>query len=373
MRIILIGPTYPFRGGISHYTTLLYRCLCKRHDVTFISFKRQYPRLFFPGKTDKDPSLTPIRTEGVVRMIDSMNPATWISTAAAVVKNDPDLVIIPWWVSFWAPQFWTISTLVKHFSKTKILYICHNLVEHESKWVDKILTRVVLRTGDFFIVHSEEDRRGLLTRFPEAKVKKSFHPTYEVFDSDSVDPDSVHQRHSLKGKIILFFGFIRDYKGLEYLIRAFPEVLSEMEATLLVVGEFWKDKPRYLSLVEKMGVGDHVVFVDSYLPNEAVGDYFAACDLVVQPYTSATGSGVIQIAFGFNTPVVATRVGCLSEVVKDGETGFLVRPRASHEIAQAVLRFFRENRAEEFRHNIEQKNDRFSWDRMVDVIESFQT
>jgi len=304
-------------------------------------------------------------------MIDSMNPATWISAAAAVVKGDPDLLIIPWWVSFWAPQFWTIAVSVKALCDTKILFLCHNVIEHESNPWDRLLTRFVLKRGHFFIVHSAEDELAIRSMIPEARIKKSFHPTYEVFDSGSVDPDSVHQRHALEGKIILFFGFIREYKGLKYLIHAFPEVLSEMEATLLIVGEFWKDKEEYRRLVEEMGISDHVVFVDGYLPNEAVGDYFAACDLVVQPYTSATGSGVIQVAFGFNKPVVATRVGCLSEVVKDGETGFLVTPRSSREIAQAILRFFRENRAEAFRQNIEQENHRFSWYRMIDVIESF--
>ncbi len=370
MRIILIGPSYPFRGGISHYTTLLFRCLKKQHETTFISFSRQYPQFLFPGKTDIDPSEKQIREEGVLPLIDSMNPFTWVNAALKIVRDRAELVILPWWVSFWAPQFWIISTLVKHFSKTKILYICHNLVEHESKWVDKILTRVVLRTGDFFIVHSEEDRRGLLTKFPEAKVKKSLHPTYEVFNFKHFDSETVRRKYGLKGKIILFFGFVREYKGLKYLIEALPQVLSKIEVTLLVVGEFWRDKDKYLRLIKNKNAESAVVVVDKYMPNEEIGSYFSAADLVVQPYISATGSGVIQTAFGFNKPVIATTVGSLPEVIEDGKTGYLVRPRDPDELAKAILRFFRDQKSEEFINNIIKEKHRFSWETMVAVIES---
>ena len=145
MKICLIGPTYPFRGGISHYTTLLYRSLRLRHEVTFISFTRQYPQLLFPGKTDLDTSQKEFREEGVLRLIDSCNPFTWIRAALEVRTQNPDLLILPWWVSFWAPQFWTITTLVKILTKVRVLFICHNVVEHESKRLDKVLTKLVLK------------------------------------------------------------------------------------------------------------------------------------------------------------------------------------------------------------------------------------
>jgi len=370
MKIILIGPTYPFRGGISHYTTLLFRCLKKRHETTFISFSRQYPQFLFPGKTDIDPSDKKIREEGVMPLIDSMNPLTWVNTAVKIVRNRAEVVILPWWVSFWAPQFWVISTLVKFFSKTKILYICHNLVEHESKWFDKILTRFVLKTGDFFIVHSAEDKQDLLSMFPKAEVRKSLHPTYQVFNFGPSSPDVVRKKHGLKGNVILFFGFVREYKGLRYLIEALPQVLAKIEVTLLVVGEFWRDKDKYLRLIKDKNVGSAVVVVDKYMPNEEIGSYFSAADLVVQPYISATGSGVIQTAFGFNKPVIATKVGSLPEVIEDGKTGYLVRPQDPDDLAQAILRFFRDQKSEEFINNIKKGKHRFSWEIMADVIES---
>ena len=372
MRIILIGPTYPFRGGISHYATLLFRHLKKRHETTFISFSRQYPRLLFPGKSDIDPSEKQIREEGVLPLIDSMNPLTWVHAALKIMKYRADLVILPWWVSFWAPQFWIISILVKHFSKTNILYICHNLVEHESKWIDRILTGLVLKTGDFFIVHSAEDQEGLLSMVPGAKVRKSFHPTYEVFNFSFSDPDAVRKRHGLEGKIILFFGFVREYKGLKYLIEALPRVLPKMKVTLLVVGEFWKGKDEYLRLIEDHKVSGNVILIDKYVPNEKVGEYFSAADLVVQPYLSATGSGVVQTAFGFNKPVIATTVGSLPEVIEDGKTGYLVRPRDPDELAKAILLFFQDQKSEEFINNIRKDKHRFSWETMVDAIESFR-
>lgn len=372
MRIVLIGPTYPFRGGISHYTTLLYRYLRKRHDTTFISFRRQYPQRIFPGKTDLDPSHTPIQESGVFPLIDSMNPASWISTAFRIVRMRVDLVILPWWISFWAPQFWTISTIVKYYCDSKILYLCHNLVEHESKWVDKILTRFVLKTGDYFIVHSAEDQQDLLSMIPGAEVRKSFHPTYEVFNFGPSDPDVVRKKYGLRGKIILFFGFVREYKGLKYLIQSLPKVVSEIDVTLMIVGEFWKDKKLYLDLIKTSKVESSVIIVDKYVPNEEVGSYFRAADLVVQPYVSATGSGVIQTAFGFNKPVIATKVGCLPEVVEDGKTGYLVLSRSPEELANAIIKFFQNGKRKEFSANIEKDKYRFSWDRMVDVIESFE-
>ena len=369
MKICLIGPTYPFRGGISHYTTLLYRYLLKRHEVQFFAFKRQYPRWLFPGKTDIDPSQTHIQEEGTQKILDSMDPVSWGRVALKIIKSNPDLLIIPWWVSFWTPQFWTISFLVKLIRKTKIVFLCHNVVEHESNWINKFLTWGVLKNGDLFIVHSAVDKKNLLDMFPNAKVRRSFHPIYDVFNQGEFDGAKVKERFGIKGNVILFFGFVREYKGLKYLLQALPEVLSKVNVTLLVVGEFWKDKDEYISLINQLGIEEHIVLVDEYVPNEEIGEYFSAADLVVQPYISATGSGVIQTAFGFNKPVVATTVGSLPEVIEDGKTGYLVTPKAPHEIAQAVIRFFCEGDKQVFYENIEKEKYKFSWERIVNVIE----
>ena len=365
----MIGPTYPFRGGISHYTTLLYRCLRRRHEVQFFAFKRQYPQWLFPGKTDIDPSQTHIHENGAQRILDSMHPVSWFRVASRIIRSNPDLLIIPWWVSFWAPQFWTISFFVKVASKTKILFLCHNVVEHESNWVNKILTRSVLSHGDLFIVHSEEDKKNLLGMYNGANLRKCFHPTYDVFNQSEFDTIRYKEQLGIEGNIVLFFGFVREYKGLKDLLQSLPEVLQKVKVTLLVVGEFWKDKDMYMRLINKLGIKESTMLIDRYIPNEEVGIYFSMADLVVQPYISATGSGVIQTAFAFNKPVVATKVGSLPEIINNGKTGYLVSPKAPHELANAIIKFFSEGNTQLFRMDIEKEKYKFSWDRMVATIE----
>lgn len=368
-QICMVGPSYPFRGGISHYTTLLYRALKEKHDVRFFAFKRQYPKWLFPGKTDKDLSNVAIKENGVENILDSLNPWTWLKVARSIRRQNPELVIFPWWTSFWTAPFWTITTLSKVFSNIRVLFLCHNVIEHESNTFRKMCTRWILKNGDFFIVHSGNDKDNLLKMFPYARVRQSFHPIYDMFNYGSFDVQGERRRLGLSGNIVLFFGFIREYKGLEYLFRAMPQVVENISANVLVVGEFWHNKEKYLQLIEELEIKKHVTIIDEYVPNEEVGKYFSAADLVVQPYVSATGSGIIQIAFGFHKPVIATRVGCLPEVVEDGKTGYLISPKSSSEIASAIVKFFQEKKAKEFSENVKRENYRFSWDRMVDVIE----
>lgn len=374
MNIFLVGPTYPFRGGISHYTTLLFRHLRKRHDVTFLSFSRQYPRILYPGKSDIDPSKKHIQEEDACRILDSMNPLTWVKTAWRIVKNKPDLVIFPWWVSFWAPQFFTISILVKLFSSAKVLFLCHNVVEHESGLFDKLLTKVTLKKGDLFLVHSLEDKTNLLSMIPSAKVRTSYHPTYDIFNQKEWSPGSLKKKFGIGDRpIVLFFGFVREYKGLKYLLRALPAVLNKVEVSLFVVGEFWKDKEEYINLIKGLKLEKDVVVVDEYVPNEEIGLYFSAADLVVQPYVSATGSGIVQIAYGFGKPVIVTSVGSLPEVVEEGKTGYIVPPCSPEDLAKAIIKFFSENKKNSFKENIRLNNYEFSWDRLIDSIEHMMT
>jgi glycosyltransferase involved in cell wall biosynthesis len=369
MRIALIGPSFPFRGGISHYTTLLYRHLKEHHEVEFFAFARQYPKHLFPGKTNIDPSLLPIKEPGAERILDSINPLSWLKVAWKIIRSRQELLVIPWWVSFWAPQFWLISFLVKIFGNTKILFICHNVVEHESNSFKKVLNRIVLRNGDGFIVHSEEDKNSLLRMLPGAEVRKVFHPTYDIFDNNNIDDNRIRKNLGIDGNIILFFGFVRPYKGLRYLILALPEVLLQIRVSVLVVGEFWRSKEKYLELIERLGLENNIIIVDEYIPNEDVKSYFSMADLVVQPYVSGTGSGVIQIAFAFNKPVIATRVGSLPEIIEEGNTGYIVPPKSPKDLAKAIIRFFEERKSEEFSRNIEIVKYKFSWDKIVDCIE----
>ena len=373
MKICLIGPTYPFRGGISHYTTLLYRHLRKRHKVFFFAFKRQYPKFLFPGETDKDNSVAPLREHGVENILDSVNPLSWMVVAMKIKKLNPDLIILPWWVVFWAPQFWTIVSMAKMLTRSKVLFICHNVVEHESNILKKVTTKVVLKKGDYFIVHSAEDFDNLKRIKNSASIRRNFHPTYEVFRSEPIAKETARSILSIRGNTILFFGFVRPYKGLSYLIEALPLIQQHIDVNLLIVGEFWKDEDSYQQQIERLGITDRVSIINEYIPNEKVPLFFAAADVAVLPYTSATGSGIVQIAFGCHKPVVTTTVGCLPEVVTDGKTGYLVPPKDPSALADAVVRFYKNGKEVEFAENIIAEKAKFSWDRMRETIESFYT
>jgi len=370
VRIVLIGPSYPFRGGISHYTTLLYRHLKRRHEVRFLSLRRQYPRWLYPGSSDRDQSDFAIREEGTEYVLDPANPWTWLQTIDRACDYRPDLVILPWWVSFWAPSYMTILSIAKRCTQAHVLYLCHNVVPHEAGGLDRWLTRWALRYGDYFIVHSAQDQSNLQHLLPQARVCRTVHPTYDVFRRQEITQGEASRRLGTPGDMLLFFGFVRPYKGLEYLISAMRLILVAREVHLWVVGEFWQSVEMYRSQIESLGLEERVHIVNRYVPNEEVGLYFAAADAVVLPYLSGTGSGIAQIAFGYEKPVVATTVGDLPEVVEEGKTGFIVPPANAEALAKAVLAIY-EKSGEEWAANIRARRDRFSWDRLADCIENF--
>jgi len=371
MKICLLGPTYPFRGGIAHYTTLLYKSLKNRHDVYFYSFKRQYPKFMFPGRTDEDCSDFILKDESAKPILDSFNPFSWIKVAFKIIEDTPDITIIPWWVIFWAPQFLTVIFFLKIFSKTKILFICHNVAEHEANVIKILLSKLVLTKGDYFIVHSAEEKKNLINLIGNKPIKETFHPTYEFFNTEEIPKSVAKAKIGITDeKVILFFGFVREYKGLKYLLEAMPEILKNINLRLLIAGEFWSDKDTYFKMIKNLEIGKNVTIIDKYIPNEEIPFYFYASDIVVLPYTSVTGSGLVQMAFGFNKPVAVTNIGSLSEIVIDKKTGFLVTPKSSSEIAEAILEFYRcdEN---EIIENIKRENYRFSWDVLIEKIEDF--
>jgi glycosyltransferase involved in cell wall biosynthesis len=371
MKICVIGPTYPYKGGISHYNTLLCENLTKRHDVKSVSFKRLFPPFLYPGKGQKD-SISKINIKiDSEYLIDSVNPLTWIHSFLSIKKRQSDLLIFQWWTPFFTPVYFTISFLTRYFTNTKILLICHNVLPHEKKKIDKLLTKMVYKNVDFFIVHSEEDLRHLRTLIPNAKAKRTYHPTYEYFKTENeVDLHSKDELN-LKNKTILFFGFVREYKGLKYLIEAMPKVLEKLKVDLLIVGEFWEDKMKYINQIKEFGIENYVHIIDRYVPNEEVNLYFSVADVVVLPYISATQSGIIQIAYGFDIPVITTNVGGLPDVVKNGKTGFIVPPEDANALSKAIVSYFEGNKESVFQVNIKKQKGIFSWDKLVETIESF--
>jgi len=374
MKIALVGPTYPFRGGISHYTTLLYMSLQKRHEVRFYTFSRPYPKSFYPGDTSSDQSEMKFMVEDALATIDWANPFSWIKTGLLLARWSPYAVIFPWWMWGWAIPFWTIAKTVSLKKNAKILFLCHNVIEHEAAIWKAFFSRLALSTGDAYIVHSQSDYRDLKKTFPNAQIKMNFHPTYEIFSQKSRSKQEARTKLKIDPKfkkIILFFGIVRQYKGLGYLIEAMPHIVAELpDLCLIIVGEFWDEEEVYIRQIHALKIEDKVKIINKYIPNEEVGDYFSVADVVVLPYVSGTGSGIVQIAFGFNKPVIATSVGCLPEVVEHGRTGYLVEPADAQAIVRAVISFYKTGMEDIFSRNIASVREKFSWNRMVKTIEA---
>lgn len=371
MRIYVIGPTHPYRGGISHYNTLLCKHLMNIFDVKLITFKRLYPTCLFPGKNQRDlESREKIEIESEFAL-DSINPLTWLKMVSEIKREKPDMLILHWWTPFFAPLSFTLSFLTKKLTNTKILFICHNVLPHETRYLDKILTKIALKYSDFYIVHSSEDYNKLNNLIPGSNVTRMFLPTYEIFKFERISREDAKRRLNLKKDVILYFGFIREYKGLKILLRSMQAVLEKNDVDLLVVGEFWHDKNIYLEEIDILGIGKNVIIVDKYIPNEEVGLYFSAADVVVLPYISASQSGIIQIAYGFNRPVITTDVGGLPDVVEDGVTGFIVPARNSKALSDSIIRYFDGTYEKRFEENIKNMKNIYSWEKFVDLIGKF--
>lgn len=366
-KIVLIGPVYPYKGGIAHYTSLMYQALAKEHDVTMISYKMQYPKFLFK-KEQKDYSNDMFKVEDTQFLINTENPFNIIGVANQIKKTKPDLVIIQWWHPYFAPCY---SILTRFLKNTKILYICHNVFPHERFPMDKFLTRMTLKHGDCYIVQSRQDEEDLKTIIKNPIYKRTVHPTYNAFKMQNMSKEQAREKLKISNgeKVLLFFGFVREYKGLKHLIKAMPLIQEKLDSVrLMVVGDFGDDKQSYLDLIQQSHCEKAIDICDGYIPDQEVEKYFAACDLVVCPYESATQSGIIQIAYGFDKPVVATNVGGLLDVVADKKTGYLVKPKNPEAIANAVIDFYENKREQEFEEHIKETAYEFSWERMVEII-----
>ena len=366
-RIAIVGPVYPYKGGIAHYTGLLCKNLREQFETQMISFQVQYPKILF-RKEQKDFENNSFEVQGTRYILHTANPFNWGKCAREILAGKPDLVIFQWWHRYFAPCY---RSLLRKLKGVKTLFICHNVFPHERFPLDRALTKMVLKRGDFFITHSKTDAADLRSIRKDAAICEAVHPTYDAFQFQNLTQKQARQRLGLgeQGQVLLFFGFVREYKGLKHLIAALPEITQRLPgAHLLIVGDFGKDKQEYLDLIAQNKVEQFLSIYDGYIPDQEVEQYFAASDLVVLPYESATQSGIVQIAYGFERPVVATNVGGLPDVVLHEKTGYLVPPKDSKALADAVVRFFEEQKAADFAQNIRKEAARYSWDRMRENI-----
>jgi len=368
MNILILGTAYPMRGGIAHYNALLYTYLKKKHNVGIISFKRQYPKFLFPGKTQEEkgePGL-PVEAEA---LIDSVNPFNWIRVGLLLRKRHADLVIFKYWLPFFGPCMGTICALVKWGRKTRVLVICDNVIPHEHRPGDRIFTNYAFAFVDSFIVQSDSVEKDLLSVVDFPRYKKIPHPVYEIF-GNAMPKKIARDRLNIRDEhVILFFGYVRTYKGLHVMIDAMKEVKRSLRIKLLVVGEFYDDEEKYRWHISDAQVRDVVDVVSDYVPNERVGEYFSAADVIMLPYLSATQSGIAQIAYNFDKPVIATRVGGLAEVVVDGVSGLLVPPNDFHALADAIQKFYAEGLEAKLSAGAAVEKKKYSWENMVEAIE----
>jgi glycosyltransferase involved in cell wall biosynthesis len=372
MKLTVVGPTHPFRGGISHYTSLLVRTLRRCHHVQFLSYSRQYPAWLYPGNNDRDPSIHLLVSEEPAKRFDALNPWAWRKIVRLIREHESEIVILPWSVFYWSPFYFLFLKKLKQLTRTAAVFVCHNVIEHESSWFRSSVSRRVLGFGDRFITHSQRDKANLLSWLGEARSGQVFvnpHPLYQHLGGRFLSKAQARNELSLKSdRILLFFGFVREYKGLRYLLESLPQILRWSSIHLIIAGEVWGDRRPYLDLIRKLDLHEHVTFVHEYIPNEQVECYFAAADLVVIPYVSATQSGIVQLAFGFSKPVIVGNVGGLAEVVEHGRTGYLVAPCDPQAIASAVLDFYDSGREQPMIQNIERTKLRFSWEAMAETI-----
>ena len=367
-RIVIIGPVYPYKGGISHYTSLLCNNLKKKYDTSIISFKMQYPKILF-RKPQKDFANDMFKIENTEYLINTANPFNWIVVANKIKLLEPDLVIVQWWHPYFAPCF---KGIIKRLGKIKVFLLCHNVFPHERFPMDKWLTKSVLKNVDGFIVHTEKDAADLLSVKKNAMHISSVLPTFNVFKYKGLSQQHARKLLNIgeKDNVLLFFGFVKEYKGLRFLIQAMPYIINQCnDIKLLIVGDFEKNKTEYLDLIKKEKVSEHIEIKDGYIPDRDIEIYFASSDLVVLPYTSATQSGIVQIAYGFEKPVIVTDVGGLPEVVINDKTGYIVPPKNSTALASAIIRFFNEDKKNAFINGVKEEAYKYEWDRMTETIE----
>ena len=369
-KIVLLGVGHPFRGGLASYNERLVREFkADGYEVTLSTFTLQYPNFLFPGKTQYSSSEKPSDIE-IIEEVNSVNPFNWIKVGRRLKKEAPDLLLFKFWLPFMGPCFGTIARIVKGNKKTKVISIIDNIIPHEKRIGDRTLAKYFVGAVDGFIAMSKSVLNDL-NHFDSKKPKRfSPHPIFDNF-GQAISKEEALRKIGLnpENKYILFFGFIRDYKGLDLLIDAFKDSrFREEKVKLIVAGEFYNNGDQYLEQIKKSGLEDEIIMKNDFIPNEEVKDYFCASDIVAQPYKTATQSGVTQIGYHFEKPMLVTNVGGLAEIIPHQVVGYVVEPNPEA-IAESLVNFFKENKREAFEENIRIDKKKYSWNKMVESIE----
>ena len=341
MKFSLIGPVYPYRGGIAHFTTSLYLELENQgHPTQLISFRRQFPLWLYPGESDKDPSQHPIRIDADF-ILDPLYPWTWNKCIRDVAYFQPDLVVIQWWTTFWAiPYFWISKHLKRKGIKTT--FLIHNVMPHEAKFWDKALTKLALGTSEVFITQTQIQKKRLLEILPDSDVQVCLQPTYSLFLKGKMPREKARKQLNLPSgaPILLFFGIVRPYKGVNILIDALALIKDIPHPPYLIIaGEFWETKEKYEKQILKHKLDERVVIFDHYLPDDEVSVLFSASDVLVAPYTGGTQSAAALSALGFGLPLIVTQPVAEGIDAKYNESMIVVPPGNAKALADAIQDF----------------------------------
>lgn len=375
MKIAILGPAYPFRGGIAQFSGVLARSLkAAGHDVTLINFKKQFPKLLFPGTTQFDESPQALKLDSV-RVFTLWNPLTWLATARAIKRVQPDLILFAWWMPFFGSGYWAVARLLGAHYRKKLCYLLHNVIPHERRPGDLFFSKLALRTPRAYLTLSRAEEREIHKWFPAIPAECIYyspHPVYDNYTKFAGSQGEARAQLQIKAKrLLLFFGFVREYKGLDTLIKAMPAILqNDPDVQLAIVGEFYQDRKRYDDLIDSLHVRDSIILHEGYVGGDDVGRWFAAADVAILPYKSATQSGIIPIAYALTMPVITTNVGGLPEVVSEGKTGFTVPPDDPPALAQSVQRYFAMGGRPVFETHVAAGAFAFSWEAMVEKLQT---
>ncbi len=366
MKITIIGPAHPFRGGIAALNERLAKQLISEgNEVNVVTFKVQYPKILFPGKTQFN-NFEASFDFPITREINSVNPLNWYKTGRKIKFSKPDLVIVRFWLPFMGMSLGTICRQIRKNNHTQVIALIDNLIPHEKRTGDHFLINYFTGSVDAFVAMSKSVLHDI-GKFDQKKPKRiTPHPIYDHYGEIESRKTALKNLNLPDNfRYVLFFGFIRDYKGLDLLLNAFADsYFHDHKIKLIIAGEFYTDESKYMQLIDNLNIGNQLILQTEYIPNAKVQDYFNAADIVVQPYKSATQSGVTQIGYHFNKPMLVTDVGGLAEIIPHMKIGYVV-PVSSAEINSALKDFFSNNRKKEFETNILKEKERFSWNKMT--------
>jgi glycosyltransferase involved in cell wall biosynthesis len=368
MKISILSAFYPFRGGIAQFSANLYRALEKKHEVKAHTFKRQYPSFLFPGKTQYTTEEDKPDKISATRLLDTINPWSYLRTSKAVNQNNPEIFITNYWMTFFALAMGSVTKRVK--KDVKKITILHNLIPHEKRFFDTIANRFFLKSNDGYVVMSDVVLKDLLSMKPDANYLRIDHPVYDHF-GDKLDQTEAQTKLGIDSskRTILFFGIIRDYKGLDLLLHAMN--LLDESYQLVIAGEVYGSFDKYQQIITNSSAKKRVFVFDKYIGDSEVPTFFSAADVCILPYRTATQSGITSIAFHFDLPLIATDVGGLKETIHHMKTGIIVNTPSVEEIATAIQQYFSQNNKAVFSEHIRNEKAKRSWDNFADEILTF--